>query len=124
MARIVAIHGIAQQVKGQESLHNDWLPPLRDGLILAGSPGLLPKDTDLLCAFYGDLFRIPGGLALKSLDFPWTAADVTDKWETDLLAAWWEEAVRVDADVPEPGEKARVPKFAQDALYALSHSRF
>ena len=32
MARIVAVHGIAQQVNGEETRCAEWLPALRDGL--------------------------------------------------------------------------------------------
>jgi hypothetical protein len=127
LAKIVAVHGIAQQVKGEESLKKIWLPALRDGLTRAGSSGLLPSDNDLLCAFFGDLFRLPGGGGDKSLDMSWRAEDVTDQWERDVLLAWWEEAARVDRQVPavdDASSKARTPKLVQDALYALSHSRF
>jgi hypothetical protein len=58
MALIVGVHGIAQQFKGSNVLQAEWLPPLRDGLDKAGVK--LPKDADLACASYGELFRPPG----------------------------------------------------------------
>jgi hypothetical protein len=120
MARIVAVHGIGQQGKGEETLQQLWLPALRDGLRRVGGP--LPVDSDLVCAFYGDLFRPVG----KALDYPFEAADVTEAWERDLLSAWWAEAASVDSDVPGPEEtgKARTPYLVQRALTALSQSRY
>jgi hypothetical protein len=37
MARIVAVHGIGQQLKGPYTLKDAWLPAMWDGLALAGS---------------------------------------------------------------------------------------
>jgi hypothetical protein len=37
MARIVGIHGIAQQVRGPEVLRAAWAPALRDGVFLSGA---------------------------------------------------------------------------------------
>ncbi|MEO7404251.1 MAG: hypothetical protein ABIU95_11340 [Burkholderiales bacterium] len=58
MATVVGVHGIAQQVKGAETLAAAWLPALRDGLALAGARRVL--DSEFVCAFYGDLFRKKG----------------------------------------------------------------
>jgi hypothetical protein len=62
MARIVAVHGIAQQFRGEHTLAAEWLPALRDGLNRAGAK--LERDDDLAMVFYGDLFR-PHGKALS-----------------------------------------------------------
>ena len=62
MPRIVAVHGIAQQFKGPNVLRTEWLPALRDGLLLTGVR--FPRDDDLVCASYGDLFRPPGTKAV------------------------------------------------------------
>jgi hypothetical protein len=61
MARIVAVHGIGQQRKGPNSLHREWFAELRDGVGFAGAE---LQESDLACAFYGDIFRPPG----KALD--------------------------------------------------------
>jgi hypothetical protein len=53
MARIVGVHGIAQQFKGGPILVAEWLPALRSGLNLAG--GNLDDDRDFAIAFYGDV---------------------------------------------------------------------
>jgi hypothetical protein len=121
MAKVVAIHGIAQQIKGGHWLHSEWLPALRDGLERAGAA--LPNGDDLACAFYGDLFRPSGG---KALGFAWEAEDVEDPWEQEMLRLWWEAAAAADAGVPPPiaGGKARTPRLAQRALEALSQWRF
>lgn len=121
MARIVAVHGIAQQVKGPETLRQDWLPALRDGLSVAGYPE--PSSEDLACAFYGDLFRRGG----KSVgDRPYVAADVTEEGEVELLCRWWSAAAETEPAVPGPDArtKLRTPNVVQRALNALSRSRF
>ncbi|MCQ4041515.1 GPI inositol-deacylase [Streptantibioticus rubrisoli] len=121
MSRIVLVHGIAQQVKGAESLLTDWFPALSDGLALAG--GQVDRD-DVAMAFYGDLFRPAGhrGLAVPELD----ASDVEDGIERELLLLWWESAARQETAVtgPEAAVRLRAPNVVQRALDALSHSSF
>jgi hypothetical protein len=124
MARIVAVHGIGQQLKGPHTLVETWLPAMRDGLQLAGA--VVPAAEDLACAFYGDLFRRPG---TKGVGEPWyRAADVEQGFERELLAAWWREAAATEAQVPGPDAKTkttlRTPDSVQRALNALSRSRF
>jgi pimeloyl-ACP methyl ester carboxylesterase len=123
MARIVAVHGIGHQLKGEHTLHSEWLPALRDGLARAGA--FLPDGAQLVCAFYGDLFRPPGGR--KGLgEPPFDASDVTEEEEVALLALWWAEASRVDHRViaPDARTKLRTPDLVQRALNALSGSRY
>src|SRR5262249_37760055 len=97
MPLIVAVHGIGQQFKGANVLHTEWYPPLRDGLALADVK--LDRDSDLACAFYGDLFRPSGTKAVGQI--PYDANDVAEEDERQLLEAWWREAAKV--------EKGRVP---------------
>lgn len=122
MSTIVCVHGIGQQVEGEDVLLNDWIPALRDGVRRAGGE---PPDPEVVSmAFYGDLFRKKG---TKSRGVPpYDETDVTDEWEQALLEAWWTEAARVEDDVPGPDDetKLRTPRLVQRALNALSHSRF
>lgn len=116
------MHGIGQQYKGENTLHAEWLPALRDGLARAGVTEF--GRADLVCAFYGDLFRPRGTKSLASA--PYEANDVEPGWELDWLGLLWAEAARVELEVPAPAEraKARTPMVAQRALAALSGSRF
>jgi hypothetical protein len=77
-----------------------WLPPLRDGLTLAGESTALSAG-DVAAAFYGDLFRVPGRPLSGDSVPPYTAADVTAT-EADLLMLWWAEAVATDPTVVSP----------------------
>jgi hypothetical protein len=99
-----------------------WAPALRDGVILSGAEP--PGEADIAIAFYGDLFRAPGVKAAGGP--PYTAADVEEGFEQELLEAWWMEAAASDDAVPGPDvhTKLRTPKTAQRALNALSQSRF
>jgi hypothetical protein len=82
MARIVGLHGIAQQVRGPEVLRAAWAPALRDGVALAGAEP--PDQADLQIAFYGDLFRVRGG---KAGNGPlYVATDVEEGFERELLS--------------------------------------
>ncbi|MEV0174792.1 hypothetical protein AB0I00_27190 [Streptomyces sp. NPDC050803] len=123
MAAVVAVHGVGKQLLGEESLLKDWRPALQDGLRRAGGPDL--GADDLAMAFYGDLFR-PPGRTLSVGDHRYTAADVAEGPETELLYTWWEAAAAVDERVVPPGANtlARAPRSAQAALRALSASRF
>src|SRR5712691_6634309 len=122
MAAIVGVHGIGQQLKGENVLRTEWLPALRDGLLRAGEP--VPRDEDLACAFYGDLFRKKGGKSVG--DPPYRAVDLTEGLETQLLGALWRETAAVDRSVPGPDAKTklRTPDLVQRALNALGNSRF
>jgi hypothetical protein len=121
MPKIVAVHGISQELLGEGTLAKDWRPALDDGLHRAGAK--TPAADDFALAFYGDLFR-PAG---KSVVPDQNPADVTDDWTIAMLDLWWAEAARVEpAQVPSPdlSGKARWPTGVQGALNALSGSRF
>jgi hypothetical protein len=122
MARVVAVHGIGQQRVGPDVLRTRWMPALRDGMTLAHMDPIGPED--LLCAFYGDLFRPNGAKSVG--DPPLDANDVHVGDEQDLLFEWWQEAASVDRRVPGPDAdtKLRTPQVVQRALNALSGSRF
>ncbi|MFG5723073.1 hypothetical protein [Streptomyces murinus] len=122
MSRVVLVHGIAQQVKGPETLLGSWLPALNDGLHLAGADALHHEDVSV--AFYGDLFRRPGHRGLG--EPPLTASDVQPGLEHELLLSWWQGAADTETQVPGPDAPARLrtPRTVQRALNALSHSSF
>ncbi len=122
MARIVGIHGIAQEVRGPDTLRAKWGPALRDGIALSGAEP--PAETDLEIVFYGDLFRKKGGKAASGP--PYMAADVEEGFEQELLETWWAGAAASDDAVPGPDAvtKLRSPKTVQRALNALSQSRY
>ena len=129
MARVVGVHGVGKHLSGEESLRSQWGPALDDGLRRAEAergdgPGKLGVD-DLTMAFYGDLFR-PPGRTLAVGDPMYTAADVQDGFELELLLAWWQRAAECDPGVAVPGGNtlARSPRAAQTALRALVRSRF
>jgi pimeloyl-ACP methyl ester carboxylesterase len=121
MAKIVGVHGVGHQFKGENTLRAEWLPALKDGLVRAKHQ--LASDEDFLCAFYGDLFR-PGGKG--AMDPPYDASDVSEEWEREFLELWWREAARVDQTVvgPDARTKVSVPSIVQRALDALSQSPF
>jgi hypothetical protein len=102
MARIVGIHGIAQQFRGGYQLQTVWFDALRDGLTAAGywaaADALAPGD--LRVAFFGDLFR-PGG-AMAAQEPPFSAADVQPGLEHDLLAELYRAAVGQDPSLGPP----------------------
>jgi hypothetical protein len=111
MARIVGVHGIAQQVRGPEVLRAAWVPALRDGVALSGAEP--PDAAELEIAFYGDLFRARGGKAVG--DPLYVATDVEEGFEQELLEAWRAEAAATDDVVCGPGAtaKLRTPKTVQ-----------
>ncbi|MFB7738500.1 hypothetical protein ACFC08_29775 [Streptomyces sp. NPDC056112] len=124
MTRMVAVHGIGKQTLGEETLRKEWLPALNDGLARAGTTHRL-GDPDLAMAFYGDLFR-PEGEFLAVGDPPYTAADVDEGFEQELLLTWWQAAAASDPAVVPPCADTLVstPRSVQAALRALSGSRF
>jgi len=125
VARVVCVHGVGQQLKGEDSLAGEWVLALRDGMRRAGcAEAWLPGPGEIGCVFYGDVFR-PAGLRLAVGD-PWlTSADATE-FDQELLAAWWWGAAECDLRVvhPEARTLARTPGGVQAALRALSGSAF
>ncbi|GAA5069181.1 hypothetical protein [Streptomyces similanensis] len=122
MSRVVLVHGIAQETKGEESLLLDWYPALCDGLKRAEAE---PVDrAEVSMAFWGHVFRPAGRRTLGPpvLD----ASDVEQGLEEELLLGWWEAASAAETRVPGPEEPARLrtPRPVQRALDALSHSAF
>ncbi|MFE6962113.1 hypothetical protein [Streptomyces sp. NPDC057696] len=126
MARVVGVHGIGQQVQGEGRLLALWWPALNDGLRRAGADDGLLDASDVEMAFYGDTFR-PAGQLLAVADLPYTADDIEDGFERELLAAWWRAAADSDPEVVPPDADdtlVSTPRSVQGALRALSGSRF
>ncbi|MFE7166001.1 hypothetical protein [Streptomyces sp. NPDC057616] len=123
MARIVGVHGVGKQRLGSNTLLKDWEPALADGLERADGPRL--EAGDLRIAFYGDLFR-PPGQTLSVGDPLFTADDVDEGFETELLMEWWSACAVKDPAVPPPGGDtlARSPRAVQTAVRVLQNSRF
>lgn len=122
MALVVCVHGIGQQFSGEGLQQELWLTPMNDGLRRAGAEPL--SGTDLVCAFYGHLFR-PPGRRMAPAD-PLLGVDDLDEFEEELLMAWWAEAARVEPSVIGPDDRtlAATPRTLQRAMTALSNSRF
>jgi hypothetical protein len=119
MAVIVGVHGINQQLKGSELLHQEWWPALKDG---ARNAGRELGAADLTCAFYGGLFRDPD--EVRRGDEQLDAADVTDAFDVELLDVLWKAAaLNRDAFPPDADARWSTPSFVQKALTALSGVR-
>jgi hypothetical protein len=125
MARIVAVHGVGQQFKGDAIIHREWWPAFVSGLHLAGCD--LADERDFVCSFYGHLFRRPGTLAAAD---SFRAEDVGEEEATLLDLLWHAAAEAEPTEVPSPAQYeggrtlARTPRLVQRALNALSRSSF
>jgi hypothetical protein len=102
MPKIVGIHGIAQQYKGENELRAEWLPALKDGLTVAGRSDAADAigDGELRVSFFGNLFRprAPMGAEFP----PSTAADLTSGEEIELLTELYDEAVALEPALGPP----------------------
>ncbi|ANN16813.1 hypothetical protein SD37_14885 [Amycolatopsis orientalis] len=127
MARIVLVHGIAQEQKSADALEAEWLPSLAGGVRLAGDAALadtLWRDArpgSARMAFYGDLFLKDGqqGGADELTDGEWALAEaLAAEWlrnaaisasrETDRNRARTELALLTGAQGEEQGVRAAV----------------
>ncbi len=125
MARVLCIHGVGQQLTGEDSLAGEWTLALRDGMRHAGcDEAQLPRAGEIRCVFYGNVFR-PAGRQLGVWD-PWLTSDDATKFDQELLVAWWRAAAESDPRVIHPDARtlARTPGAVQAALRALSGSAF
>lgn len=122
MPRILAVHGIGQQYKADEVIHSEWWPYLAGGL---HNVNVDIVKEDLVCPFYGHLFRKQD---LLSGDDKYDPKDMTTE-EIALMEALLEEAV-----IQEPGKVAGrevfaqqhlgTPQWAQWGIRMLSRSKF
>jgi len=124
MARILCIHGIAQQLEGPEILAGQWSPAIRDGMRAAGadeSQLALAQSIDV--TFYGDLFR---GRKKGASSAPLVLADIGEGLESDLLLAWDEQSREAGVSGSEQGSKkgGRAPRSIQVVAKALLELRF
>ncbi|MCV7079254.1 hypothetical protein [Mycobacterium szulgai] len=121
MAKVVGVHGIAQEYKGPNSLKAEWLPHLKDGVKSGGKVAF--PDDDFEMAYYGDMFRPPGVMAGGFP--PLKPKDLNDE-DAELLELLWRKAARVDPKVPDPDAEVmgRTPQWVKRALNALSQSTF
>ncbi|WP_330279285.1 antibiotic ABC transporter ATP-binding protein [Streptomyces sp. NBC_00056] len=132
MARVVLVHGVAQQFEGPELLSLRLGAALRDGVKLATGTVLQPEDV--ACAFYGNCFIEPG---TRSNRLPaWDEHDVEDGLEAELLDAWWRQAAEIDDGVePADEDGTRGPagyaasrlllsRWVRERLNALTQARF
>jgi len=125
MARVLCVHGIGQQLRGEDSLASEWAPALRDGMRRAGcTEAQLPGEGEVRCVLYGDLFRRAG--RMLGMGDPWLIAADATEFDQDLLLAWWREAAASDPRVIHPDARTlvRAPGSVQAALRALSGSAF
>jgi pimeloyl-ACP methyl ester carboxylesterase len=125
VARVLCVHGVGQQGKGEDTLRGEWVLALRDGMRRAGcGEADLPGAEEIRCVFYGDVFR-PAGRRLSVGD-PWLTASDAKEFDQELLAAWWWAAAEADPRVVHPDARtlARTPGRVQAALRALSGSAF
>ncbi len=123
MARVILVHGVGQQYLGRWSLHGALAGALVDGIEHAGGVDRLSPDQ-VEVAFYGDEFRAAG---LRGDDEPKRAADITDRFEAELLYEWWATAAAAEPDrVVHPdaqGLRGPTPVTVQRAINALLRSR-
>jgi hypothetical protein len=116
MTRIVGIHGIAQQFSGGYQLGTRWFDALRDGLIASGNraKARTVRPDHLQVAFFGDLFRPSGAMAVK--EPPFSAADVQPGLERELLTAFFGAAVVQDPSLGVPSESMGLGRIAVQVM--------
>jgi hypothetical protein len=89
MARIVLVHGIAQEQKSADSLEAEWLPALAGGVRTASHPALADRlwraarPGEARMAFYGDVFAARGQQGADDVlsEAEWPFAEVlAEEW--------------------------------------------
>ncbi|MFE7394156.1 hypothetical protein [Streptomyces sp. NPDC057582] len=122
MARIVGVHGIGWSWKSREEMHETWHDALSTGLrnIRYPDAGAVTFEA----AFYGHLYN--GGTGKSGGDVLYTAADVADGFEYELLEAMAREAdpAAFDEESAEPASKGLVVRGAQACLDILERTPY
>ena len=121
MARIVIIHGIGQQMEGENTLRAGLFPALRDGMS-RGGVDVSPEDVSF--ASYGEVFR-PASEFLAPTAY-YDEFDVESGYEEQLLIALWRRAAESDETILPPDEEVLLsaPSIVRRALAAISKSPF
>ncbi|QWF84377.1 hypothetical protein [Amycolatopsis sp. CA-230715] len=139
MARIVLVHGIAQEQRSADALEAEWLPSLAGGVRLAGDAALADRlwrantlgDLETRMAFYGDVFlragqqggddELTGAEAelAEALAHEWLERGTESSRESDRRRA--ESALAVLAG--QPGETQGARAAARPVLNALARLR-
>lgn len=97
MAKILAVHGIAQQYVSAAQLRSSWTDALQDHFERAGKPEFLK--SELKVVFWGDLFRNPAKLYKGAVFDPSEIKSADPDLEFQLLLALETEA---EALLPSP----------------------
>ncbi|MER6095356.1 hypothetical protein ABT154_05750 [Streptomyces sp. NPDC001728] len=122
MARIVGVHGIGWSWRSREEMHETWHGALRTGLrnIRYAEAATVSFEA----AFYGHLYN--GGTGKAGGGALYTAADVADGFEYELLEAMAREAdpAAFDEDGAEPAAKGGVVRGAQACLSILERTPY
>ncbi|MFF5722298.1 hypothetical protein [[Kitasatospora] papulosa] len=120
MARIVGVHGIGWSWRSREEMHETWHGALSTGLRNIRYPDVGAVTFE--AAFYGHLYN--GGTGKSGGDALYTAADVADGFEYELLEAMARNAdpAAFDEGSAEPASKGLVVRGAQACLDILERT--
>ncbi|MER6231135.1 MULTISPECIES: hypothetical protein [Streptomyces] len=122
MARIVGVHGIGWSWRSREEMHETWHGALTTGLrnIRYPEAGAVTFEA----AFYGHLYN--GGTGKSGGDALYTATDVADGFEYELLEAMARDAdpAAFDEECAEPASKGLVVRGAQACLDILERTPY
>ncbi|MFB7367448.1 hypothetical protein [Streptomyces hydrogenans] len=122
MARIVGVHGIGWSWRSREEMHETWHGALSTGLRNIRYAD--PESVTFEAAFYGHLYN--GGTGKAGGDALYTAADVADGFEYELLEAMAREAdpAAFDEEGDGPASKGVVVRGAQACLSILERTPY
>lgn len=120
MARILCVHGIAQELKSDISLQDEWAPSLRGGVSLAG--GSLPAE-EIVMTFYGVLYRPAGKGAMGPQDVPDLKPGDMSEIEVEMLE---EMCAEIDPNPPDDAqtEKKGLKRGATWMLQLVGNTPF
>jgi hypothetical protein len=126
MAKILIVHGIANQYVGEMELRAAWYPALCDGMLRAGHRDP-PAEDECFCPFYGNLFRGEGHLSSEGGP-PVEDVEIASDDEAQLMEEIWRSAADSDPDVPSPEEYNDTllwaPRIVERALNSLAKSKY
>lgn len=148
MAKIVGIHGIAEQISSSSQLRDkQWLPALGGGLENAANregledterkqredlaKALKAGDLSLSVVYWGDLFRPEGAMGGGTPAY--IASDLTSDEEIELLTALYNRAVEVEPELGPPagglgkikvGVQIMVARLLESATFARVAEKF
>jgi hypothetical protein len=116
--RMILVHGINQQGKSAQKIHDDWLTVLRNAYAAYGSDPL-SRLSRIDAAFYGDTLEELSSINTRGRTIALGAEEATDDFDDFAIEALKEMAMRIGVTEAQIQDEIAMTTVAQGAFVGL-----